>query len=376
MNLAICSAGELFGGVERQILDLCRFWVSRSGSGPSVILFFDHELAERLRQNGIDPIVLQGKSRYDPRIVDSLVDALRSRDIDVVHAHGYKATIACALARRKVHFGLVKTEHGRVEGTRRQPVTWVKSQLNFRLEQLLTRKHVDAVCYVTDDIRSFFDRFHRGMVRRTIHNGIEPLSRDAYPRPPDLPPDEINLGIVGRVSEVKGIPVAIEAMKKLGVSGKVRLNIIGTGKLVGQLQAMVSNSPLADSVYFLGFRRNVYDYLAHLDVLLMPSYHEGLPYTLLEGMSLARPIVATRVGGLQEVIKDGYSGLLCPAGEAAPLAACLDRVLTDTALGIEMGRNARTDQVENFTLESMGTKYEEVYGLSRSRANNGDGVRE
>ena len=374
MNLAICSAGELFGGVERQIMDLCRFQVSSTGTAPVVVLFFDRELADRLRQEGIDPVILRGRNRYDPRMVDSLVDLILEREIDVVHAHGYKATIACALAKRKVQFGLVKTEHGMVEASPRKPISWLKSRLNFSFEQILTRKYVDTVCYVTDDINNFFKSFHRGINRRTVHNGIEPLSRNNFQRPEDLPVDEINLGIVGRVSEVKGIPIAIKAMNQLRVPGKVRLNIIGTGKLVSVLKAVVAETPMAESVHFLGFRRNIYDYLAHLDVLLMPSYHEGLPYTLLEGMSLGRPIVATRVGGLQEVIRDGHNGLLCPVGEAAPLAACLSRVLTDTTLGHELGRNARSDQTRFYTLETMGTKYSEVYGQINPHRENGGRV--
>lgn len=367
-ELAIVSVGELFGGVERQILDLCRFRLAGGGSPPTVALFFDRELAARLRQLGLEPVILRGRSRYDPRLVDALAELLRARGVEVMHAHGYKATIACALAKRKVPCGLVKTEHGKPEARPGQPVAWLKARLNLALDRFLTRRYVDVVCYVTDDIAAYFARPHRGLRRQTVPNGIEPLSRADHARPADLPAGEIHLGIVGRVSAVKGIPIAIEALQLLRVPGTVRLKIIGTGPLVEPLRRAVAAAGLGEAVQFLGFRRNVFDYLAHLDILLMPSYHEGLPYTLLEAMSLERPIVASGVGGLREVLRDGDTGLLCPPGAAGPLAACLQRLLTDPELGAQLGRRARLDQGRRFTLETMGDRYADIYRRVRPSA--------
>jgi glycosyltransferase involved in cell wall biosynthesis len=379
MNLAICAAGEQFGGVERQIVDLCRVRMAGGRAIPLVVLFFDRELAERLREIGVTPIVLAARNRYDPSLVDQLARELREHRIVVVHAHGYKATIACSLAKRYWPHGLVKTEHGLVEATWRRPVSWCKTNVNFLIEQFLTRRCVDEVCYVTDDIGQQLSRAHRGVSSRTIHNGLEPMRRQDYGRPSDLSENGLQIGIVGRVTGIKGIPVALEALSRLDEVAPFTLNIIGTGKLVDPLRDAVAGSPLAPHVRFLGFRRNIYDYLAFLDVLLMPSYHEGLPYTILEAMSLERAIVASNVGGLREVLVDGHSGLLCPPGDAESLAEALSRVMASADLRRELGRNAREAQISSFTLDAMVQRYGAAYSDAASavakRGHKRDGIR-
>ncbi|HPF71273.1 MAG TPA: glycosyltransferase family 4 protein, partial [Candidatus Krumholzibacteria bacterium] len=159
MKLAICSAGELFGGVERQILDLCTYW-RRSGHGdPLVVLFHDHELAKQLRGRGVEPVILRG-GKYDPRLAGRFAALVKEHGIDVVHVHGYRAMITCALARDKVPFRIVKTEHGLPETGGGTLVTRLRTRLNARLDQHFTRRRADAVCYVTKDIASRYDRIH------------------------------------------------------------------------------------------------------------------------------------------------------------------------------------------------------------------------
>ena len=81
------------------------------------------------------------------------------------------------------------------------------------------------------------------------------------------------------------------------------MNIIGTGPLTAELKGLAEELGVSDRVRFLGFKKNVYDYMAHCDALIMPSLHEGLPYTVLEAMSLGLPVIASRVGGLAEVLE-------------------------------------------------------------------------
>lgn len=323
MNIAICSAGELFGGVERQILDLCRFYPRQGLPVPLVVLFHEHKLAAKLREQGVEPVVLHGRSRYDWSLVGDVQRLLGERAVDVVHVHGYKGTIAGALAARRLGLPVVKTEHGKLEGTPAQPLVWLKSHLNFGIEQAVTRRHVDHVCYVTDDIARFYDGRHRGLARSTVHNGIDPLDRADRPRPEDLPAGTVNVGLVGRVSEVKNIPLAVDALARPEVPGEVHLQVIGTGPLEQEVRRRAADAGVADRVHLLGFRENVYDYLAHLDLLLMPSRHEGLPYTLLEAWSLGCPLAVSRVGGLAEVLTDGPGATLFAVGDTAAIAAAL-----------------------------------------------------
>ncbi len=97
---------------------------------------------------------------------------------------------------------------------------------------------------------------------RTIHNGIDPLESGKFKRPPELDPGKIHLAAVGRVSRVKGLEFALEAMARLDADVDAVLNIIGTGPVEDELKAHAQRLGLAERIRFLGFRKNVFDYLA------------------------------------------------------------------------------------------------------------------
>lgn len=356
MKLAICSAGELFGGVERQILDLCTYW-RRSGHGdPLVVLFHDHELAKQLRGRGVEPVILRG-GKYDPRLAGRFAALVKEHGIDVVHVHGYRAMITCALARDKVPFRIVKTEHGLPETGGGTLVTRLRTRLNARLDQHFTRRRADAVCYVTKDIASRYDRIHSGLDRHHVPNGIDPLNRDDYPCPPELQQPGVHIGMVGRVSAVKAVDVALKAFAQVDPALGARLWIIGTGPLLEEMKGLAAELGVADRVGFLGFKSNIYDYMAHLDVLLISSWHEGLPYTLLEGMSLGLAIVASRVGGLEEVLEDGVTGVLVEPGSIPDFGRMLGELAVQNGTRSEMGQVARLVQGRSYSLTTMGDTY-------------------
>ena len=366
-RITICSAGELFGGVERHILGLTGYLVECRGVTPRVVLFHDCELAAGLRDMGIEPVILRGWHRYDPRLARQLADLIAAEGHDLVHCHGYKSIITCALARRRVPFAVVKTEHGRVEPTGGDPVVWVKTRLNHGLDTWATRHTGSPVCYVTDDLREFCAPRHQGLERITVHNGIAPISASDFSRPEELLQDRVNLGFIGRVSAVKGLPFLLQAMTGREIPPSVIVHIIGTGPLLEPLRAEVQQRGLAGRVFFHGFRDDVYRFIAHLDALVMPSLHEGLPYTLLEAMSLETPMLASRVGGLAEVVRDGKTGLLFETGDVAAIRNAILRLAQEPGLAGELGRAARRDLLENYTLQRMGDVYWRTYERTLKR---------
>jgi glycosyltransferase involved in cell wall biosynthesis len=124
-------------------------------------------------------------------------------------------------------------------------------------------------------------------------------------------------------------------------------------------------------VSFLGFRANVYDYIAHADGLLMPSHHEGLPYTLLEALSLGTPVIASRVGGLSEVLTDRQTALLVEPGNPAALAQAVRALAETPELREQLVRNGRALIAARFTADEMARQYRSLFesvGLSRRGA--------
>lgn len=362
VRLALVSAGELFGGVERQLLDLCQYARHRRSTCPSLLLFHDLELASRARSVGIEPTILSARHRYALSPVRELARYVSAQGINVVHAHGYKAIVACALAGSMSGetFEVVKTEHGRPEPMQ-FGIGWVKSRLNHYLGLLATRHCAGTVSYVTRDLADQYAAAHGRLRRTVIHNGIDPLEPASFRRPGELDTGRVELGVVGRVTEVKGISFALRALASPMMPAAVRLNVIGSGPSEDALRREASDLRLGHRVRFLGFRRNVLDFIAHLDGLLMPSLHEGLPYTLLEAMSLGVPIIASRVGGLAEVLRDGENALLVPAADVQALEAAVERIAVDVSFARSLGDSAAKLQRRDYTLDQMGQRYWQTY---------------
>jgi glycosyltransferase involved in cell wall biosynthesis len=173
--------------------------------------------------------------------------------------------------------------------------------------------------------------------------------------------DWFNVVMVGRLDIVKGPHIALEAIAAENLPQDVHLHIIGTGPCEMELQARAKTEGAANRVHILGFQRNVYDYIAHCNVLLMPSLHEGLPYTLLEAMALGIPIIASRVGGLAEVIQDESTGLLIPPQDVGALAQAICRLYRDPAFRAQLGNQARRLHQAKYSLEMMTERYLSVY---------------
>ncbi len=369
VRLAFCSAGEVFGGVERHLLGLCES-LRNKGKEPLLVLFNDEELAHRARQDHLQPIVVPARHRYDPRQASQLAEVFSSNRVNVVHVHGYKATVLSALARRKrQQFAIVKTVHGRPEPGMGNPLASIKTHLFYALDHLAARNARATVCFVSKDIRDHFREQYRGLKHHVIYNGIEPLSPEHTRRPPELDEHFFNIGIVGRLTPVKGVAHAIEAIQGNSMPTNLRLNILGTGPQLTRLERQAGNSPAAEKVRFLGFRRNIYDYIAHFDALLMPSLHEGLPYTLLEAMSLGTPILASRVGGLAEILEHDRSALLFPPGDPGAIREAIHQLVTDPTHAGRLGQAAGALQRENFTLSRLSADYWRVYEEVLAKSN-------
>jgi glycosyltransferase involved in cell wall biosynthesis len=363
--IAIIAAGELFGGAERHVLGLGAFLRDR-GLQPQVILFHDRELAARCRADGLPVSILPVANSYDPtgpRHLDELLTATGAR---LVHVHGYRAAVNAALA--PTVRPMVCTMHGQGEPSWRTPTAYLKDQIYRKAEAWACRRRHAVICCVTDDLRRRHAHRYRGLDVRTVHNGIEPLDRTTMPQPdPPLVPGRLHAVAVGRLTRVKGLGFAIEALSHLPAGHPWQLDLVGDGGLHDELAALASRLGVADRVTFHGFRRDIEALMATCDALVMPSLHEGLPYTLLEAMSLGLPVVASNVGGLAEVLRHEETGLLVPVGDTQALAGALDHLGRDPDRRAALGRAAAEIQRSRYNLEAMGEGYLEGYVVAMRR---------
>jgi glycosyltransferase involved in cell wall biosynthesis len=331
------------------------------GVRPLLVLFHDGELAVQARAQGIEPVILSNRNRSLLTTSRWLAQIFKECRIRLVHVHGYKATVFCAFAQRWYPFAMVKTEHGLPEPMAGSSIRAWRNRLYHWSDSVATQIARATVCYVTEDLRTHYRKAHSGLPGMVIPNGVENMDRRQFSRPAEVREELFNLLVVGRLDMVKGHHVAIEALPTEGISREIHLYLVGVGPREQELQALAKSLGIAQRVHILGFRRNVYNYIAHCNVLLMPSLHEGLPYTLLEAMALATPIIASRVGGLAEVLENGVTALLVPPGDAANLGSAILRLYNDRGLCSRLAEESRRLQQAKYSLETMAEHYFSVY---------------
>jgi glycosyltransferase involved in cell wall biosynthesis len=312
----------------------------------------------QLEEAGV-PIELIPRPRPDPRAVLrsalALAPILRRESPDVVHAHNPGAAAAAALARRlarRPDIAVVASFHG------------VDPGRMGRAARVLARS-ADLVVAIAgppaDDLRLAGLSGSRVVV---VHNGIETGSRKAAEdvrRELDLEDAELVVS-VGRYAEEKNQVLLLDALARL-VPSRPRLRglLIGTGPLKAELGERIRQLELEAEVELTGTRLDAVDVVAAADVFVLPSDREGLPVALLEAMGVGCPVVATAVGGVPGVVEDGESGLLVPPGDAAALAAAIERLLDDPQLRARLAEKAREKVEREFSERAMVQGYEEAY---------------
>jgi glycosyltransferase involved in cell wall biosynthesis len=167
---------------------------------------------------------------------------------------------------------------------------------------------------------------------------------------------------LARLSYEKGIDTLIDAASVLrDTHPEVRVIVLGEGPDHEALQSRILERQVEDVVKLAGFTRDVWSAIAAADVVCLPSKSEGLPNVLLEAMAMARPIVATRVGGIPEALTDEHDGLLVEPNRPHLLAHALGRVLHDTTFAARLGRAAQATMQRRFHARDVVGRYEALY---------------
>lgn len=200
---------------------------------------------------------------------------------------------------------------------------------------------------------------------RVVHCGLDLGQRREVAPAPGIG----HIVCVARLSEEKGHLVLFEALKQLQREGLTfQCTLVGDGRLRPQLEARVRELGLADVVRFVGALPpdQVAEWYAKCDAVVLASFGEGIPMVLMEAMSFGRPVVATRVGGIAELVEDGVSGYLAHAGSAKDLARGIGKLLRDPDHARALGANAVEAVTTHFRLDTSAQKLDALFtGKSR-----------
>lgn len=360
-------SGDLWAGAEVQVYTLLRVLKDMPALKIFAIVLNEGKLSRELKTIGIETTVIEENQTGFFEIYRLAKEWLRDKDIDLLHTHRYKENILGALLKRAgMTRHLIQTIHGSSEPFR--GIRYFKSILTGALNAIATNHYFDRVITVSQDLKERLGQKIKNGEFVTIHNSVD-ISSIAPTKPSDKIRNELGIrsgqpviGTAGRMVPIKGFDILLSAAQKFLKERPEAIFIIaGDGPLKSRLERQAKELGIAENVKFLGFRDDIVDVINCLDIFVISSYHEGIPTAVLEAMSLNKVVVSTAVGGINEIITDGISGVLVnPADPSALAGACL-KVLRDKTLGDNLRIQAKQRVEEEFSAELQAARTLEVY---------------
>ena len=349
------------GGAQEHLYNLVTR-VDRSRYELSVVSLSGGSAVRKLRRAGVPVLVIDEAD--DAIAVGALAAHLAEVRPDVVHNHmfraetvGTRAVMALAgIGHRRpyvvgtVHSSRVRSREDRDELARLTP-------------------EMDRLIAVSKAIVAKIEHEGRATVPvDLIYNGVD-LQRYDHQEPCCTLRDEYGMeagaaivGVVARLEPEKGHPTLLEAWPLvLREVANAYLLVVGEGRDRETLEQQARDLRIAHRVVFTGRRDDVPAVTAALDCAVLPSYREAQGLTILEAMALSRPVVATNVGGIPEMIDDGVTGLLVPPHDAPALAAAITRVLVDHPFADTIARAGHDLVHDRFCVELMARAIETIY---------------
>ena len=355
MRILLVTPKLTIGGAERHVVELAAALKAR---GDEVVVASEGGVLQaRLESAGVrhECLPLTARGVRNAAIALKLRRLVRRCGADVVHAHSAITAVVCRAATIGTDVPVVVTGHG-----------WQEHEYP-NVARLL--RGSDAVIAVSTRMSDLL--VAHGVARHRIavvQNGISIAATQpdsgkvtAFREASACVPGTVLIGMVGRLVPEKGHPVLLEALSHLQTDVDWGVVFIGDGPDRAHLENLVAANGLARRIHFAGTVTDMPTAYAALNLVAMPSLSEGLPLALLEAMGRGLPVVASRVGGMPEVVEDGRTGLLVPSCDALALAAALSALLNDPGKRQALGRAARAAVERNHSSAAMTDRIVEVY---------------
>ncbi|MCI0563980.1 MAG: glycosyltransferase [Nitrososphaera sp.] len=347
------------GGAEKMLISLAEN-LDRSRYRSYACLLKDGWLKNQLQQLGIETILVPQFRSLDFRWLLRMSRLLKEWSIHVMHAHEFTMNVYGSVLSRMTQTPIIATVHGTnyywVKWHRRLAYKFVSRQsvmvaVSEHLKRFL-REHINVHPDDITVVRNGID-FHRFKVRNSACAIRAELGING---------DQPVIGTVGNLYAVKGQIYLLRACIKIAKTfPDFVLLIAGRGEQLCVLKEEARSLGILDNVKFLGFREDVPSLLQVMDVFVLPSVSEGLPLSILEAMALGKPVVASNVGGISEVVKEGTTGYLVPPKDPEALAEKIRPLLLNSRLADELGNSGRKRVLGSFTLDQMIQEYQSLY---------------
>jgi glycosyltransferase involved in cell wall biosynthesis len=349
------------GGAQEHVFNLLTR-VDRERYEVSICSLTAGPATRRMERAGIPVCIIDEPD--DGAAIEAVAAHLAAVRADVVHAHMYRAEVVATQAAWRLGASgrrrpfVISTVHS----------SRIRSDEDRDLIRRLTPRMDHLIAVSKAIVHKIEDEGRVGAPVSLIYNGVD-LERYAAQDACCTLHEEYGIrasaplvGVVARLEPEKGHPTLIEAWPAvLAAVPDAHLLVVGEGSRREALEAQADELGVLGRVIFSGRRDDVPAVTAALDVAVLPSYREAQGLSILEAMALSRPVVASAVGGIPEMIEDGRTGLLVPPHDAPALATAITRLLTDHPLADMLARAGHDLVYDQFCVEQMVRSVETIY---------------
>ena len=320
-----------------------------------------NEFLDIVHKNGIISNKIMMYKRWDWGDVRAFTQIIKKHNVKLIHSHGYKSDIVGALASMKTGIPMIITAHGFTASD-------LKLAIYEKIGCLFMQLAKKIICVsenVRNTVRKMGIRSNKILV---IPNAVD---FEYFSRPAEIDfrnewrisPDELLIGTAGRLSSEKAQTDLIRAFALIpeDIRGRCRMVIAGNGPERDSLLSLAADLKLGDKLILPGFIRDMRSFYKAIDIFCLPSLTEGSPLTVLEAAASCKPIVATEVGSLKELINDGDDGLLVAPGNTEELSTCLNKLIISPEIRKSMAKQLNNKLKADYNIEAWARKIFSTY---------------
>jgi glycosyltransferase involved in cell wall biosynthesis len=361
IKIAFFTGSFQYGGTERYLLNLLKN-IDRQLFHPTVMCFYKSgELLPEIQRLNINIEVFPIKnSLFNITAVKSLINAtyfMKQNDIQIVHT----------LADWANFFGVFAAKLAGIKNiivSQRNMGHWITRKSYYYVNKILYKYIANGILVNAYSIKKHLTNKYGILPSKieVIHNGISFNNRSIEGSIENINNDKIIVGFVGRLHPIKGFSFLIDAAKQvIKKYNNIEFLIVGDGPEKETIKMNLNNYGIADYFKFVGYKKNIIFYINKMDFIVVPSKSEGFPNVVLEAMACQKPVLATRVGEVPEIVIDGETGIIVEPGDIHAMVIGINKLCGDDKLRKKMGLNAYNRAQQFFGIERMIQEHIKYY---------------
>ncbi|SDZ36629.1 Glycosyltransferase involved in cell wall bisynthesis [Proteiniborus ethanoligenes] len=333
-----------------------------------IICLMKEDFYYEAKERGINIEVFQQRKRYDLFVVKRIINEIKTDGYEIIHCHGARANFVASLVKLRYKIPVVTTIHSdyKLDFQDNTYKNLVYTKINS-----LALKFMDYYIGVSDSFKSML--INRGFnpdLVFTVYNGIDMSLPNKITNKHEFleryniiaEEDTILIGILARLHPVKGIDVLLKGAKRVLVKRQnVKFLIGGDGAEDEKLKELAEGLGIRENIHFLGFINEPNSFFNMIDINTVTSYSESFPYVIMEGGAFKKPIVASNVGGIGDLVIQGETGFLFEAGDDEGLAEQLMKLIDNEDLRRKLGEELYKAVREKYSAESMANSHITIY---------------